>query len=288
MILQGYSKINIGLRIINKRKDQYHNIETFMVPLKFHDTLDIEIRDDVDDFVTCDIYKAGYTRDNLCVKAIQECRKRWKFNEHFDVSIHKNVFILAGLGGGSADAAACIRGIVKLLKLKVADKEIREICKEIGSDVYYNYYNVPSLVSEIGEKREIIKLHNSIYKYKVFLIKPIEGLSTKDVYNQYDKKKRKKSSLKNERNLLVNGINSDFEVQNDLYEPAIELLPKIKILKQEIKDLGFEKVFMTGSGSTVVGLTRERRIISKAFSKYYYDERYEFEITKFLKTKSQV
>ena len=120
MIEKAHAKINLGLNVLDKRSDGYHNLETIMLPLELHDTLDISLLPftSSDDFVTCDEYSLKITKYNLCHKAIDVMRKRYQFDRKLSIEIHKNIFVQSGLGGGSADAAATIRGIINYMLTK--------------------------------------------------------------------------------------------------------------------------------------------------------------------------
>ena len=107
MIKKAHAKLNLALNIVGLRPDGYHDIETIMLPLDLHDSIELNIASNrsADDFVVCDNYNVGISKYNLCHKAINIARQKWGFKQHFDIFIHKNIFLQSGLGGGSADAA---------------------------------------------------------------------------------------------------------------------------------------------------------------------------------------
>ena len=100
MIEKAHAKINLSLDIKNLRDDGYHNLETIMLPLEMHDSLEVQILPPhaTDDFVTCDDYSLKITKYNLVHRIIDEAREKWGFREHFLINIHKNIFLQAGLG----------------------------------------------------------------------------------------------------------------------------------------------------------------------------------------------
>ena len=104
MIEKAYAKVNLALNVFEKNENNYHDLESIMLPLQLHDTIEIAILppENTDDFITCDDYSLKVVKYNLCHKAIDVCRKRWNFKEKFRVVIHKRIFIQSGLGGGSA------------------------------------------------------------------------------------------------------------------------------------------------------------------------------------------
>lgn len=288
MIEKAYAKINLALNVVCKRKDKYHSIESIMVPIKLHDSIDIEIvtnKRQEEDYIICDDYDVAIVKYNLCHKAIDIARKYWKFKEHFNVKIHKNIFLQSGLGGGSADAAAVIRAIIILLKLNPSKEEIIKVCKEIGADVPFMFYAKPALVTGVGE---VVRHFDwkGIYKdYQIILVKPHQGISTTEVYSVYDKIKGKEHC--NVEAFLKLLLRSDPECFNErcnsLEKPGIHILSEVKTIKEMLVEKGFEAAFMTGGGSCVVGLTDSKRLVKKTMKELYKNTDYEVESTTFLK-----
>lgn len=288
MIEKAFAKINLALNVVSKRKDNYHNIETVMVPIQFHDSVEVEIVTNTrqeDDYIICDDFNVAIVKYNLCHKAIDIARKYWKFKEHFNVKIHKNIFLRSGLGGGSADAAAVIRAIISLLKLKVTDSEIITVCNEIGSDVPFMFYHKPAIVSGVGEIVNHFEWNGQFKNLNVLLVKPKDGISTTEVYEKYD-------SIKNPEHCDVNKflkyfLNDDYECIkyrcNSLEKPGIKILPEVSKIKEMLIEQGIDFSFMTGGGSCVVGLTDNKKLAKKIFKNLYYNSNYEVELTKFLK-----
>lgn len=281
MIEKAHAKINLGLNVLDKRSDGYHNLETIMLPLELHDTLDISLLPftSSDDFVTCDEYSLKITKYNLCHKAIDVMRKRYQFDRKLSIEIHKNIFVQSGLGGGSADAAATIRGIIKLFKLNVNAEELKEIAIEIGSDVPFSIFDKPAIVTSKGENVEFFEHSRDDY---VLIIKPKAGLSTEEVFRESDKFTLEHCNLEK----VLNDFVTDEEVLsneciNALEIPAFSLLPELKILKENLDKEGFDFVSMTGAGSAIFCLTKEKRL-AKHIEEKYFKLGYEVELTTFL------
>jgi len=288
MIEKAYAKVNLALNIIGERADKYHDIESVMVPIELHDSLEVEIvtnKRQEDDYIVCDDYKIGVAKYNLCHKAIDIAREEWKFKEHFNVRIHKNIFLQSGLGGGSADAAAVIRAIITLTKLKPSKESIIKVCKKIGADVPFMYYNKPAYVTGVGEEIKHFNWCGKFKDYYIVLVKPEEGLSTPDVYAKYDAlKEHENPNISIFLEKLKNGADDAFSYQgNSLELPAFEIMPKVKEIKKDLLERGFEIAFMTGAGSCVVGLTDNRKLAKKTFKEFYLTPGLESEITTFLK-----
>ena len=283
MIEKANAKINLSLDIKNLRDDGYHNLETIMLPLEMHDSLDVQIlpSNATDDYVTCDDYSLKITKYNLVHRIIDEARDKWKFKEHFLINIHKNIFLQAGLGGGSADAGAALRAIVKLLKLNPTNEELIDIGITVGSDVPWAIFNKPTLLKKKGDVLEFI---DHVCPSYVLLVKPLDGLSTKDVFESADKCEDvshgdvdliKSLYLKNDIKELGK------HVFNSLENPAVELLPEISNIIENLTDDGFDCVLMSGSGSCVFALTNDRKLWKRAEKKYALDH-YQVCATKFL------
>lgn len=283
MIEKAYAKINIYLDCLYKRDDNYHELESIFIPLELHDTLEISIlpKTTPDDFVTCDQFSMKISKYNLVHKTIDIAREKFGFTDHLNVKIHKNIYLQAGLGGGSADAAATLRGIIKLYKLNPSEEEIKEMCEKIGSDVLFQFYNKSAVVRGKGEKLEYFT-HN--FNYSILLVKPLIGSSTEDVYQEADKLDLKHGNL---NRCLEAFKTKDLPelgeaIMNSLYEPATILGPEIKSLYEELQTFDFEVIGMSGSGSTLFAISKNKKALYKA-SRYFYNKGYQTDITRVLK-----
>ncbi|MDY2727819.1 MAG: 4-(cytidine 5'-diphospho)-2-C-methyl-D-erythritol kinase [Candidatus Onthovivens sp.] len=283
MIEKAYAKMNLGLNVLDKRENGYHNLETIMLPLELHDTIEISFlpNDVTDDFVTCDEYSLKVTRYNLCHKAIDVCRVKRNITNKFRVVIHKRIFIQSGLGGGSADAAATVRGIIKLLKINPTYDELMEIALQLGSDVPFCMLNKSSIVKGIGD--QVTVFENTRYDDFVLIVKHPIGLSTEEVFIKSDEFGKNPCDIERLKNkFLSNDVSLKDEIKNDLFEPSCSLLPQIKELYESLLQEGFEFVTMTGSGSALVCFTKNKKVAQKAERKYY-NKGYQVELTKILK-----
>jgi len=284
MIVKAHAKINLSLDVKNLRPDGYHDLETIMLPLELHDSLEISVVHNsrcCDDYITCDDFELGISKYNLCHKIIDEARKKWNFKENFNIDIHKNIFLRAGLGGGSADAAATLQGIVKLLKINASRQELIDLAINIGSDVPWALFNEPCLVKRKGH---VLEPFESKTKFYVLLVKPTEGLSTQEVFHKGD-----------ELGFMIHGdinavkdafINGDEEmlgklIFNSLEEPAFKMLPLVEGIKNKLLKDGLKVVLMSGSGSCVFGLTKDKKLVKK-LEKIYSKDGYKVVLTQLL------
>lgn len=281
MIEKAYAKINLSLNVFSKRDDGYHNLKMIMIPLELHDSLEISILNSPDDYITCDNFSLSINKYNLCHKMIDLAREKWGFTEHFRIHIHKNIFLQAGLGGGSADAAATLKGIVKILKIKTTEEELIEMASKIGSDVPWALYNKPSIVESKGE---ILKSFENNNKFYVLLVKPKQGLSTQLVFHKCDELGYEhKDNIEDVKNALIDGDLDKLSMiaNNSLEDAAISLLPEVKTIKDSLIEDGMPFVLMTGAGSTVFALTNDLKQAKRMYIKYSKKD-YEVELTRML------
>ncbi len=280
---KGYAKINLSLNVLNKREDGYHELESIILPLKFHDSINFQLlpKEVSDDFITCDNFSLKISKYNLCHKMIKILRDRYKFKDHFNIKIHKNIFLQSGLGGGSADAASVLRFIIKYYKLNLSNEEIKEICNEVGSDVYFQYFNKPALVKGRGDNLEFLELNKT---YNCLIVAPNIGNSTEEIFNISDKMELKhKDILKVKEDILNDDLEAlKNDVFNSLYEPASLNNKEITNIIDLLKSYGIEIVSMSGSGSSVFGISKDKRLLKKV-EKELYLKGYDVVLTSTLK-----
>ena len=285
MVVKAYAKLNLVLNVTTNKQKEYHEIESLMIPLTLHDSIEITLlKEGNSTFVTCDSFELAGEQFNTVSKTINILRDRYKFKQHFRVIIYKRIFIAGGLGGGSSDAAAVILALNKILKLNMTKEEMIEVAREVGSDVPFFLFNKPAIVSGTGEN---IKILDSFKKtYHCLVIKPKNGLSTAAVYKKFDELKCNGS--KTDINKVIecfedNEYSLGAEISNDLEIPAIEMAPEIQDLKDKlIKEEGLGCVMMTGSGSTVFALSSNKKQLFKILEKYFDSEDYKIEYCKTL------
>ena len=282
MYVKAYAKINIYLDVVDRREDGYHNLDMVMLPLELHDVIDIEYLPYLtDSFVICDRIEDSETKYDLIHQTLTAFKKKFDLRQNFNITVHKEIPICAGLGGGSSNAAACLKAFKKILKIKMEPEEELNFTLALGADVPYCMKNVPAHVQGVGEKITPIDLKNRFY---VIIIKPKLGLSTQKVFNASDKFELKHGDV----NKVIKALEIGDEEMlaegmfNSLEEVSISLVPEIQDIKNMLKNDGFKCVLMTGSGSCVFALTTDRRL---AQSKYYkYDNKgYDVYLTKTLK-----
>ncbi len=279
IIEKAYSKINLAIDVLNKREDGYHDIDIVTLPLELHDILELEVYPKkYGTFVTCDDNSIICDESNLVYKAYRLMKQKYKFESGIRIKIHKNIPIEAGLGGGSADAAALINGINKIYKLKMTDQEKIDIAIQIGSDVPYCLFNKPARMRLKGDKLDFIKVKKN---WSVLLIQPDQGLSTGGVYKVADTIKGDKPNIEE----LIKGLElgDDQIIENNmvngLQKAAISVLDEVENIINRLKELGLTKVMMSGSGSTVFALDSDVKKLKK-IAKMFDDDHHQVWISK--------
>ncbi len=179
MILFTGSKINIGLNILSKRKDGFHNIETAFYPLKLSDILEIN-PSNKEEFHYTGIKIDSNKKNNLCYKAYALMKEKYDIPP-VKLHLHKSVPFGAGLGGGSANAAGVIKACNKIFGLKLSFKELKDLAANIGSDCAFFIKGTPALGYEKGDKLKNIILDLS--SYYIVLAVPTINISTKEAYS---------------------------------------------------------------------------------------------------------
>ena len=268
MIVKAYAKINVYLDVLSKRDDGYHELEMVMLPLELHDVIEIESLIGLrDSYVTCDHVELQETKYNLINTTVNKLRDLYHFKQNFNIKVHKEIPISAGLGGGSSNAAATLKAFNHYLKLKLNDEEMNAIGKTIGADVPFCLYNKPALVRGIGE--EIIPISLK-HQYYVLIIKPERGLSTKRVFEKADTIELNHGNVNAVVEALKKGddetlANSMF---NSLEKASIQMVPEIQDVKDMLKKDGLKMVMMSGSGSAVYALSTDVNKMKALYKKY--------------------
>ncbi len=271
LVLQSNSKINLSLRVLDRKEDSYHNLEMVTLPLALHDVIEMSLeKNNYDTYITCDDIGLSNMHHNLCTKAVDAMRRAFGFKDNFNISIHKEIPFAAGLGGGSSNAAAVMKGIVSLLDIKTDAGTLDKIGTSIGADVPFFLHGESALVEGIGEVLTPIKVKKS---YWVLLVKPKEGLSTKAVFEKCDAFVRTPIETKNVLTALENGDDGLLEtsIGNDLYEPACSILPKVKDIVDTLKAKGLPISSMTGSGSSCFAISDDVRKL-KEVARYFLNQ----------------
>ena len=247
MILFPHCKINLGLHVLKRRTDGYHDIQSVMYPVPLRDILEITVADKTS-LVYTGINPGCSPADDLCLKALESLKKLVSIPE-LQMHLHKNIPTGAGLGGGSSDAAFTIAGILKLINKTLPEGLLLQIIENIGSDCAFFLKGSPVLAEKKGEFLTPVPIRLS--GITILIVKPAISVSTRDAY-AWVKPRQRAIDL---RILTCTSPAAwkDFLV-NDFEAPVFERYPEIEQLKQKMYGLGAMYASMSGSGSAVFGL----------------------------------
>ena len=249
MIVFPNAKINIGLNVVSKRDDGYHNLETIFYPVKLTDAL--EFADGEETILSISgIQIEAAPEDNLIIKAYNLLKSDFNL-PNLKFHLHKVIPFGAGLGGGSSDAAFTLKMLNEYFELGLSTLKLETYAAEIGADCPFFIQNKPTFATGIGNKFHNIELNLS--DYEIVILKPNISVSTPDAYKNVIPRNPKyrlteivKTPVESWKNLVVN----DFE------KSIFPKHPQIASLKQLLYDLGAVFASMSGSGSAVFGIFR--------------------------------
>ena len=243
------AKINLGLNVVKKRIDGYHNLETIFIPLLLSDKITFSKSEKL--ILTTDSKLLNEFKDNLILRAVKLLEKQTKRKVTVNIFVEKIIPIGGGLGGGSSNAATSLKTLNKMLFLEVSNKEMSELALEIGSDVPFFLNPVPSFAESRGE---ILYPLNIEMTYPILIVNPGIKIDTAWAFKKI-KPAMHVMSLRDFNNKDLNDLDylKKF-VKNDFEEVVFEEYPQIKEIKDELYKQGAQFALMSGTGSTVYGI----------------------------------
>ena len=263
--IQAHAKINLGLNVLSRQENGYHNIKTIMQSIdlsddlyfKRSDTLSIRSNDpSLDCGSTNIIYK--------CIEAMQEYAEMSK--KGLEVVLRKRIPMQAGLGGGSADGAAALIAYNDLYDLRIPQSKLAEIGKTVGADIPFMIYGGRALCEGIGEQIKPLPIE---YKNAVVIVKPHYAMSTKVAYEMID---RLGTSENLDFQILRDALNVNNEkllremLLNDFEEVLTSEFPQIIQIKEHFRKEGSIAESISGSGSAVFGIFQNDNLAEEAYN----------------------
>ena len=251
MITFPNAKINLGLNIVEKRPDGYHNLETIFYPIPLQDALEItpwEGGERKYKLAQSGIQIAGDDENNLVVKAYRLLDSLYNLPP-IEINLLKHIPSGAGLGGGSADAAFMLCMLNQHFQLNIPNDQLEVYAAQLGADCAFFVENKPTFAEGIGNIFSPIEL--SLKGYKLLLVKPDIFVSTRDAFVQI-KPKRPSISLKEVAKMPVEAWKT--YMVNDFEESVFPQFPAIADIKAKLYDMGAIYASMSGSGSSVFAL----------------------------------
>lgn len=255
MITYPNAKINLGLNIVEKRPDGYHNLETVFYPINLQDALEVNDLEGEGEY-TLKISGTpieGELDNNLVVKAYRLLKKDFPNMGSINIHMYKHIPTGAGLGGGSADAAFMLKLLNEKFKLNLSTEKLEEYAAILGADCAFFIQNKPVFASGIGNIFEEINL--SLKGYYLVLVKPDIFVSTKDAFANIIPMKPN-HSLKEIIRMPVETWRAT--MKNNFEDSVFKKFPEIAAIKDKLYDMGAIYASMSGSGSSVFGIFREQ------------------------------
>ena len=267
MRLRAMAKINLGLDVLHKREDGYHEVRMIMQTIQMYDVLDIRKRKEPGISLSTNLPYIPSDERNLVYKAAKLLMDEFQVKEGIDMKLTKFIPVAAGMAGGSSDAAAAFVGINRMFQLGLSEQDLMDRAVQIGADVPYCIMRGTALAEGIGEKLTRLPQMPRCY---VLVGKPGINVSTKLAYENLNLESVSEHpdidgmiSAIDERNL--HGITS--RMQN-VFEPGIiRSYPVIQEIKDLMENEGALKAMMSGSGPTVFGIFDNRAKMEKAADK---------------------
>lgn len=250
MVSFPHCKINLGLNILAKRPDGYHEIETCFYPIPWTDILEI-IPSERFEFTSSGIAIPGKGEENLCIKAYQLLQRDFNLGP-VKIHLHKIIPMGAGLGGGSSDAAFTLRLLNTIFELKISEEAMKQYASRLGSDCSFFVKDTPQVGTGRGEILNPIQF-NLKGKFMVIIIPPIH-VSTAEAYAGV----RPAISSK-VMDIIARDISSwRNALKNDFEESVFRNHPHIKAIKEKLYQLNAVYASMSGSGSAVYGIFEQK------------------------------
>lgn len=255
------AKINLGLNVVERRSDGYHNLQTVFLPIPICDALEIKPMDDKFPSDTpCDLKMTGNTlccneSDNLVVKAYNLIAKDFDI-PRVHAHLYKNIPSEAGLGGGSSDAAFMIRLLDQRFRINIGIAEMEKYAAKLGADCPFFISAEPSYAEGIGEILSPVNITDNCLKgYHIVVVKPPVSVSTKEAFANIHPQMPKicckdvvRQPIENWRNYL----------HNDFEDSVFKIHPELGNIKSKLYSLGADYAQMSGSGSSIFGIFRNK------------------------------
>lgn len=261
LTLKSFAKVNLFLRVISKRKDGFHNLDTIFERINLFDTLKIRLREDNKINIICAHPKVPLGSSNLCFKAAHAIRECAGINQGVDITITKRIPVAAGLGGGSSNAAGVLLGLNRLLKLNFPLSRLQSLGDSIGSDIAFFLYDISFARGK--ERGNSITPLNALARLKLWqvLVVPNFSVSTAEIFanlSRFSLLTRQKTNVRI-NHLQLRGDPAKFPFFNTLEAVSIRLYPEIGRIKKSLALLGLKTMLMSGSGPAVLSLVSSRK-----------------------------
>lgn len=264
MVIKSYAKVNLFLKVLDKRPDNYHNLESLFERISLFDKITLKNRPDNRIKITCDHPGVPVNESNLCFKAAKLLQDEFGIDKGLDIKISKRIPVGAGLGGGSSNAASVLIALNKLWKLNLTKAKLAKFASKIGSDAVFFVYEAPFAEARgRGEKIHVLNKLNKVKLWQV-LIAPKVHVSTPLIYSKFDQFSgltKSASNVKILTSILVRKypVSSPGLLFNSLEQVTLKLYPEVRRVKETLKAFGSENILMSGSGGAVFAIVPSGR-----------------------------
>jgi 4-diphosphocytidyl-2-C-methyl-D-erythritol kinase len=251
MVVFPNGKINIGLQVVEKRTDGYHNIQSIFYPIQTRDIVEI-ITDNDNKEITYSqsgLHIDGNTDSNLCIKAYKLLKRDFTHLPHIQIHLHKAIPMGAGLGGGSADGAYTLKLLNDKYNLNLSESQLIKYALELGSDCPFFILNKACYATSRGENLNPIKLDLS--NYKILIVNPGIHVNTGWAFSQLTPHRPDVDLIEMASKPVSGWKNS---ITNDFESSVFKMHPSIAELKSHLYEQGAVYASMSGSGSSVYGI----------------------------------
>ena len=251
------AKVNVILRILDRRPDGFHNLWSVMQAVALDDEVQIRLRADRQDIqLRCDATDLAADQSNLVYRAAAAVLARAQQSVGLDIELRKRIPMGAGLGGGSSDAAATIIGLNCLLQLKWSPAQMAEVGQLLGSDVPFFLFSPAACVTGRGETVRPVVIEGARW---VVLVNPGFGVDTKWAYQELAATRTSVRPLSQAQQALdrqsrMGWVQLIAAAENDFEAPVFAAHGKLREIKQSLQDHGAEIALLSGSGATVFGV----------------------------------
>ena len=264
MRLRALAKINLGLDVVRKREDGYHELRMIMQTINMYDQLEMEISEEAGIHITTNLPFVPTNENNLVYKAAKLLMDEFHVEQGLCVNLQKFIPVAAGMAGGSSDAAAAMIGVNRLFQLGLSVKELMERGVKVGADVPYCLLRGTALAEGIGEKLRALSACPDCY---VLIGKPGISVSTKFVYENLHANELKEHPPIDRMLEAIqwHNLNKLADLMGNVLETVtIPRYPVIEEIKNHMKEHGALNAMMSGSGPTVFGLFDDRQMAEYA------------------------
>jgi len=269
--MKAYAKINLGLDVVRRLENGYHEVKMVMQMVGIYDVLTFEKAPE-GIVITTDSGELPTDENNLIYKAARLMRDHYGITEGVRIHLQKNIPIAAGMAGGSTDAAATLKGLNELFELGASKQELQEIGVKIGADVPYCVLGGTALAEGIGEKLTPL---SPAPECVLLVAKPDINVSTKFVYEHLDAAGvEKHPDIDGMVEAIAQGSLQGIveRMENVLETVTIPAHPIIATIKSRMKELGAVNSLMSGSGPTVFGVFTDRETAERAYEQIKAEE----------------